>query len=118
MHINPIDQARDDELARRGLPPIAYADNRQGIYGPAPVIALKRGEPGYYPIHTPLTADALNQGEGVTPAQREAMLTGSMFGWHLKGADPAFHQALQDRKVGRQAGGEGSAGDAACGRGS
>ena len=98
MHINPIEQARDDVLAARGLPPIAYADNRQRIYdSDAPVIALKRGEPGYYPIHTPLSADALNQAEGVTPAQREAMLMGSMFGWHLKGADPAFHAELQAR---------------------
>jgi len=102
MHINPIDQARDDELARRGLPPIAYADNRGNRYGdPAPVVAIKRGEPGYYPIHSLLTADELNALEGVTPAQREAMLSGSMFGWHLKGADPKLHEQLRERQVAR-----------------
>lgn len=107
MHINPIDQARDDELARRELPPIAYADNRDNRFGcAAPVIALQRGEPGYHPIHSRLTADELNALEGVTPAQREAMLTGSMFGWHLKGADPKFHEQLQGRERSQQGRGQ------------
>ena len=33
MHLNPIDLARDDALSERGLPPIAYADNPNGVYG-------------------------------------------------------------------------------------
>ena len=98
MHLNPIDHARDDALSERGLPPIAYADNPKGVYGTSPVIAVKRGEPGSYPIHTRLTADELNAAEGVTSAQREAMLTGSMFGWHLQGANPKFHEQLMTRK--------------------
>ena len=49
MHLNPIDLARDDALSERGLPPIAYADNPKGVYGTSPVIAVKRGEPGYVP---------------------------------------------------------------------
>ena len=61
-------------------------------------IGTTRGEPGYYPIHTRLTADELNAAEGVTSAQREAMLTGSMFGWHLQGANPKFHEQLMTRK--------------------
>lgn len=97
IHINPIDQARDDALAARGLPAVAYVDNAKGIYGSSPVIAVKRGEPGFFPIHTTLSADALNAGEGVTPAQREAMLTGSMFGWHTLGADPS----VQAQRLGR-----------------
>ena len=60
MHLNPIDLARDDALSERGLPPIAYADNPKGVYGTSPVIAVKRGEPGYYPIHTRLTADGVS----------------------------------------------------------
>ncbi len=100
--INPIDKARDQALVARGLPPIAYADNTKGIYGSeARVIAIKRGESGFYPIQSRLTADQLNDAEGVTPAQREAMLSGSMFGWHLKGADPEFHQQLFDRSAAR-----------------
>ncbi len=93
MYINPMDQARDDNLAGRGLPRIAYVDNHDGIYGDeAPVIAIKRGESGYFPIHSTLTADELNALEGVTPAQREAMLTGAMFGWHVSGAEPSMHE--------------------------
>lgn len=98
MHINPIDQARDDALAKRALPPITYAENRDHRFGcAAPLIARKRGEPGYHPIHSRLTADELNALDGVTAAQREAMLTGSMFGSHLKGADPQFHEQLAKR---------------------
>lgn len=32
--------------------------------------------------------DRLNELEGVTPAQASAMAVGSMFGWHVPGADP------------------------------
>ena len=32
--------------------------------------------------------DEMNRNIGVTPAQREAMKAGSMFGWHTPAADP------------------------------
>lgn len=73
------------------LPPKAWIDNRSGERVPgvdAPVIGLTRGEPGYAPIYTEITADELNTAQGVTPAQREAMFAGSMFGFHVPGADP------------------------------
>jgi hypothetical protein len=75
------------------LPPEAFVDNRKRDGSrrvpecDAPVINVTRGEPGYRPIYTPLTADELNASQGVTPAQREAMLHGSMFGFHTPGAD-------------------------------
>lgn len=59
----------------------------------APVINVTRGAPGYQPIFTPLSADELNDSIGVTAAQREAMLHGSMFGFHTKGADPDTYAA-------------------------
>lgn len=40
MHINPIDQARDDALAKRALPPIAYADNRDNRFGGIVTLAV------------------------------------------------------------------------------
>lgn len=51
-------------------------------------IYLRRGEQGYWPAGSDVDPDDFNQALGVTPAQREAMLAGSMFGWHTPGADP------------------------------
>jgi hypothetical protein len=79
----------DAELERRGLPRLAFIDNRHGHYGPSPVIAVRRGERGYYPIQTTATAEALNERSGVTTEQVEAMHVGSMFGWDVPGAFPA-----------------------------
>ncbi|UDQ91541.1 hypothetical protein LJE71_11325 [Xanthobacter autotrophicus] len=67
------------------------------------VIGILRGEVGYrllsnVPPHVAgneLEArawiDNRNNSMGVTPAQREAMVSGSMFGWHLPIANPARH---------------------------
>lgn len=76
------------ELISRGLPPVAFIDNADGLYGDSPIIAVQRGETGYFPIHTALTAAELNADAGVTDAQAEAMLAGSMFGWDVKAAFP------------------------------
>ncbi len=95
MYINPADIARDEALAARGLPEIAYVDNTLNkSSGASPVIAIKRGESGYYPIFTTLSADELNKQAGVTEAQREAMHLGSMVGWHAPGAHPSVHERL------------------------
>lgn len=52
--------------------------------------AIKRGVAGYLPIvgMSDATAERLNERNGVTPAQFEAMQAGSMFGWEIPGADP------------------------------
>ena len=83
------ERARDQALAARGRPEIAYLDNRNGLNGPSPVIGIRRGHTGFYPIWTRQSADELNEAAGVTPAQREAMHNGSLFGWHCPAADPA-----------------------------
>ena len=98
MYTNPIDAARDKSLADLGLPQLAYIDNPwDKSPGASPVIAVKRGESGYYPIHTPLSADELNVNAGVTPAQREAMHIGSMMGWTVPGANPLMHANLSKK---------------------
>lgn len=85
------------------LPERAYVGNpwcdearTQRLYGSdnAPVIEIRRGEPGYTPCFDGQSADVLNAAAGVTPAQREAMLVGSMFGWHAPAADPGYQAAL------------------------
>lgn len=74
------------------LPPIAFIDNtrehRPCPSTPEPVLAVRRGALGFYPIYSRLSADELNRRRGVTRAQAEAMLVGSCFGWDVPGADP------------------------------
>lgn len=52
---------------------------------------VDRGDKGYIPLSgwTPDAADAWNARHKVGHAMRETMLVGSMFGWHVPGADPA-----------------------------
>lgn len=82
------------------LPPIVYIDNKHdGMFSTdANVVAIKRGESGYYPIYVKGPAAALND-RSVTPAQIEAMHIGSMCGWEVPGADPDYQQALADAQV-------------------
>jgi hypothetical protein len=73
------------------LPEKAYVKNTihcQGEFGEPPVICVKRGEMGYYPIYTDQTAEQLNERRGVTPQQASAMLNGSLAGWDIPAADP------------------------------
>lgn len=77
------------------LPAVVYLDNRPAADGLRPyapscdsdVIAVKRGETGFYPIQARVLADLLN--EGISTAQREAMYAGSVHGWEVPAADPA-----------------------------
>jgi hypothetical protein len=79
-----------ETLAARGLPPRCYAlhpsDGR--------MVLIKRGKMGYFAfdVVSQLTVDELNHALGVTPAMREAMVAGSIFGFHVPGADPAFYK--------------------------
>ena len=74
------------------------------------LICIKRGESGYFlsdwntrdPDMNRRLADSINQRRGITPAQEQAMLTGSMCGWDVPGADPkwyADHQPKQSEDV-------------------
>lgn len=78
------------------LPERAFIDNSaRRVAGDcdAPLIEVRRGQLGYWPIYrADLSADAMNAAEGVDPAQREAMLAGSLFGWDCALANPAAHQ--------------------------
>lgn len=56
----------------------------------APVVAVKFGERGYYPIYTKLTAEELNASRAqYTPEELESAVIGSMFGWTVPGARAA-----------------------------
>ena len=51
-------------------------------------IFIRRGEPGYHPAPPGTDVADFNRRHGVTAKQVEAMLTGSMFGFHVPGANP------------------------------
>lgn len=75
------------------------------------LIELRRGESGYIPWTVgkpadsdeplppmPTIAQAMNDQLGVTPAQAEAMLNGSLFGWHVAAANVAEIERLMANK--------------------
>lgn len=89
------------------LPAVAYIDNTDDKSpGAPPVIAIRRGEMGYYPIYTQLTAEELNAREGISRQQAEAMHIGSMFGWDTKAVEdllmPQGPESHNDKASGDQ----------------
>jgi hypothetical protein len=73
------------------LPDVAFVDNGwDQSPGAPPVIGIKRGEIGFWPVFTRLAAAELNDGK-CTPAQASAMHAGSMFGWDVPAADPDLY---------------------------
>jgi len=50
-------------------------------------ILVKRGEIGYWAAPN-IDVDGYNSRKGITPAQKDAMQTGSVFGFNIPGADP------------------------------
>lgn len=55
-------------------------------------IYILAGERGYCDLPASFPVDSWNEKHGITNAQVEAMLAGSMFGWDIPGADPDFYR--------------------------
>ena len=51
-------------------------------------IRLLRGVSGYFKVHPSTDVDRFNNERGITEAQVEAMMIGSVCGWEVPGADP------------------------------
>lgn len=87
-----------------GLPEMCFST----LKSTGQLICIKRGESGYYPSdwdtgekeRNQALADELNEKLGVTPAQRQAMETGSMAGWDVPGADPQNYEAPTEGQTG------------------
>ena len=96
------EQERFSQKYAEGLPELCFST----LPSTGTLICIKRGESGYYPSgwNTPdraqnrQIADEQNQRLGVTPAQEEAMVCGSMHGWNVPGADPAFVEEMQKKQ--------------------
>lgn len=81
-----------------GLPEMCYSV----LPSTGELIFIKRGESGYYPTDSNVKnfesnknmANYLNEQMKVSAAQRTAMEIGSMYGWHVPGADPKAHEAV------------------------
>lgn len=81
-----------DPLAQKGLPELCYCI----LPSTKELIIVQRGESGYTKVNYSYdnaelnrhVADQKNRAMGVSRAQEEAMLAGSMFGWDVPGADP------------------------------
>ena len=80
---------------RNELPETCFAT----LPGQGELIILKRGETGYYrsdwdtgdKMKNQEIADFHNRKHGITPAQVEAMQSGSLFGFHLPGSNPQVY---------------------------
>ena len=73
--------------ADRGLPTFCYGS----LPTEGKLIRIDFAESGYTPVRNDesnKTAKEMNEKIGVTPAQAEAMLAGSMFGWNVPAANP------------------------------
>lgn len=72
--------------------PIAAA-TRHPVTGET--ILLKPGVKGYFTAPPNLDPDAYNRDMRVTPHQLRAMEIGAIFGFHVPGADPVYHDMVK-----------------------
>lgn len=93
----------DPEFSRK-LPDMCWSVNQTDCK----LICIKKGEPGFFPSkwdtgnfeRNRRIADYNNEKRGITPAQEQAMVFGSMFGWDTPGADPSKYMEKTDPEMG------------------
>lgn len=100
IHTMSLQDAATAHLAK--LPALCYALMACRDPG-SRIVIIRAGETGCYVTdydapglaldQVGTVVDRLNARLGITPAQKEAMLAGSLFGWHVPGADPDYYDA-------------------------
>jgi len=85
----------------KGLPELSYV----AVETEDVLCLIKRGQDGYYRTDFKVGtkdpkafAGEMNRRLGVNEVQAEAMLNGSMCGWHVRGADPAYLESQSKKK--------------------
>lgn len=77
------------------LPPICLTRSKPS----GTVIAIRRGELGYYIVDTQLSPEEFNRRHGITPEQVAAMENGALHGWEIPEADPDIVRARRHPHV-------------------
>jgi hypothetical protein len=60
------------------------------------IVLVRRGQIGFWPapmLVDTTAAELFNRRQGITPAMRQSMQIGSVFGWNVPGADPVTAEA-------------------------
>lgn len=87
---SPVLPARRDVLATlQKLPPVCLTRTK----ATRAVIAIRRGELGYYLVDPPISPEEFNKLHDITPEQVAAMENGALFGWEVPEADPDIVRA-------------------------
>ncbi len=97
MTVNEVEAAKDTLANARALPERCYGYMPSE---PGEVVLVERGMRGYSPYKSTGGRDEairLNAAVGVSVQQMEAMVAGSLFGFHVPAANPAIYNA--DGKV-------------------
>lgn len=90
MQANALPERCDVLATLQKLPPVCLTRSKVS----RAVIAIRRGELGYYLVEAQLSPEEFNQRHGITQEQVAAMENGAVHGWEVPEADPDIVRVL------------------------